>query len=132
MHERRKRLEFLYASKVYGDCDYDNQYFSWFRVRRLPLSPGQWNRPYTQLLIELDGFYPELAPQWFHLEEGLRDHLGRTPDHYYQGKGHSEKGWAWFCLHLDKGWHPAPRIEDGDNLVTVIERIEMGLAHELG
>lgn len=131
MYEERKLEEFLFAGAVYGDCDYDDSCYSWFRLHRLPLPERLWNRGFTQLLIEIGELYPEVPPSRFHLEHGLKDRLGRTPEHYFPGAHFSDKGWAWFCIHLEKGWHAASNIEDGDNLVTVIERIQVGLAWEL-
>ena len=127
MYEERKRIEILWAGDLYRPFDYDEERFGWLRVL-LPLPERKWNRDASELLILIPSHYPEIPPERFYLDSGLRDIRGKRPGHYFQANEYSSKGWAWFCLHLEKGWSPRERIEAGDNLVTVIERIQVGLS----
>lgn len=132
MYERRKREEILWAGNLYPPFEYDREDLGWLHLLRLPLPPGRWNKSTTELLILLDEAYPEIPPHRIYIDQGLRDRRGKAPAHYFEDGPNEKEGWAWFCLHLEEGWTPRRRTEDGDNLVTVIERVQVGLAGRKG
>ena len=127
MYEKRKLLNFRLVQEIYGRCKWDDLGYSWLYLQRLPLPPGRWNKRYTGLLLEIPDAFPEVPPTHFYVDKDLRDRRGRKPGHYFEENAYSSLRWAYFCLHLEGSWRPAARIEDGDNLVTVIDRIQVGL-----
>lgn len=129
-YDERKLVEILFAGELFPPYDFDREALGWLRIRRLPLPRG-WNKAASELLILIPEAYPEIPPDKFYLDPDLRDRNGHSPGHYFKANELSDSGWAWLCLHLGNNWAPRQRIEDGDHLVTVIERIQIGLAGEV-
>ena len=129
MNDDRKISEMVWAGELFPPYDFDDEELTWFCLHRLPLPPG-WNKASSELLILIPDAYPEVPPEKFYLDPDLRDRKGRPPEHYFLGEL-SIRDWAWFCLHFDDGWAPRRNMEEGDNLITVIERIQIGLAGEV-
>ena len=131
MYEGRKLAEILRAGKLFAPFDYDEAALHWIHLYRLRLPPGRWNKRSTELLVLIPSAYPEVAPQRFYLDSDLRDRCGRPPGHYFLANEFTAGGWAWLCLHFEEGWRPRRNIEEGGNLATIIERIQIGLCAEL-
>ena len=129
MYELRKLTECKLVTRIYRAVEYDPA-LRWIRLGRMPLPPG-WNKRFGQLLLPIPDSFPEIPPARFFLDRDLVDRRGRRPSHYFLENEHDDLGWAYFCLHLEKGWRPTRRVEDGDNLLTIIERIQIGLASEV-
>ena len=106
-------------SSHFGDVQFDPDDPSTVIIERFDLPRG-FKPSYCRLLIDLGRYYPELSPQDFYLSRGLRKN-GQTPMHYFEdwsGKKYCRKGWAWFCLKIEK-WRPNPySMLGGDNLLT--------------
>jgi hypothetical protein len=130
LHKERKLVEILFAGESFPPYDFDQEALGWLRLQRFPLPPG-WNKATSELLILIPDVYPEVPPDRFYLDPDLRDRKYKSPGHYFEVNELSDSGWAWFCLHLEDSWEPRQRIEDGDHLVKVIERIQIGLAKEV-
>jgi hypothetical protein len=128
MYEERKLTEILWVGELYGPIEFERQGLSWLQVFQFPLPERRWNKRFSELLLAIPEAYPELPPSQFYLDRDLRDVHGRRPGHFFAENDLSDKGWGWFCFYLDQGWSPSRRIEEGDNLTTVIERIQIGLA----
>ena len=127
---QRIRQEVLLLGIAFGEVNYDAKCFTWVHIRRFPLPP-RWTQVKSELLIELPTAYPQVGPDGFYLDKGLRDPLGRSPNHYFEEQGRYNKyghlGWAWFCLHQEPlrkgGWRATADIMEGDNLVKYVELI---------
>lgn len=130
MYRERKLTEILWAGEFFPPYDYDEEELSWLRLHEFPLPRG-WSKTASGFLIMIPDAYPEVPPDKFYLDQNLRDGDGRSPGHYFMANEYSDNGWAWLCLHMDAGWTPRQRVEEGDNLVTIIERIQIGLAGEV-
>lgn len=117
---------------------------NWIRIKKFHLPKGWLNKrrdsitsdketlydtPYTPLLIEIPGGYPNVAPQNFYAEKQLQcgtDFIG----HYFEQPGtgitqqnkYTDKGWAWLCIHI-KAWENKTNFVKGDNLLTVCKLI---------
>jgi len=124
----RKLVEFRMVQAWYGQSDYDDVELSWLRIQALPLPKGKWNKPATGLLLKIPAPYPQIPPSQFYLDNDLRDHRGKPPDHLFQRNPYEGKGWAYYCLLLERNWRPSRDINGGDNLFKVIERIRAGLS----
>ena len=136
---RRIRVEVLLLAIAFDEANLDEKCFTWVHVPRFPLPRG-WNRGVSGLLIELPSAYPQVGPDGFYLDVGLRDRRGRTPGHYFEKEGshskHAHKGWAWYCLHQEPvskgGWRATSDLMAGDNLLKYVELIRAILSPHKG
>lgn len=124
---RRVYQEALLLARQFGMVDYDEEDGHWVRIPDFPLPEG-WDRPVTELLLVLPSGYPHVPPNGFFIDRYLRTQRGRRIDHYFEERGeynpYSEKGWAWFCIHLDRNaWRPTGDVLRGDNLVKLVALI---------
>lgn len=125
MSERRK-AEVARLRQRYGTVDHDPGY-GWVIVRDLPL-PAGWSRPKTDVLLVLQAGYPETAPDNFYVNPGLRVGTDAVPQNFTaSGFNHEGTAWDLFSWHPDAGWSPAPRIEEGSNLLDVMREVERRL-----
>ena len=132
MSKRGQRIlqEVLLLGMAFGEVSYDSNGYLWVHVRRFPLPP-RWSQVSTELLIELPAAYPQVGPDGFYLDSGLRDPRRRSPNHYFEEQGRNNRyahlGWAWFCPHQEPltsgGWRATADIMKGDNLVKYVELI---------
>ena len=130
VRSRRISLEVLFLAMAFGEMNFDENCFTWVHVPRFPLPRG-WNRKVSGLLIDLPSAYPQVGPDGFHLDVGLRDRRGKTPEHYFEKEGsyskHAHLGWAWYCLHQQPGkrggWRATSDLMDGDSLLKYVELI---------
>lgn len=123
--------EIHWLGALFGSFDYDDSGMTWVHLHRVPLPGVFWNKSATHLLLTIPEAYPELPPTHFYVDNDLRDRRGRAPYHYFHSNPLMKGGWAWLCLHLEDGWSPSHEIEDGDNLLTVVERILLGFRDEV-
>lgn len=126
--EERMWEEVKLLAVAYGSVSFDDISFSWVYIPRFPLPRG-WNKRHTELLIELPPTYPWTPPTSFYMDKGLRKH-GHSVAHYFEEEDlskYSERGWAWFCLHVEEcgrgGWSPTDVVTVGDNLLKYAELI---------
>ena len=139
MSNRSQRIsqEVLLLAVAFGEANFDEVCFTWVHIPRYTL-PGRWNRGTTALLIELPRAYPQVGPNGFYLDRGLRDRWGRTPDHYFEENDSYSKyahlGWAWYCLHQEAsrkgGWRASTDMMEGDNLLKYVELIRAILSRK--
>jgi hypothetical protein len=122
---RRDRVyrEALLLARQFGEVEYDEEDGQWLCVPRFPL-PAGWDRRTTGLMWVLPGSYPHLPPDGFYIDRFLRTHRGRRIGHYFEERGaynpYADKGWAWFCIHLDRGaWRPTGNVMPGDSLLKL-------------
>jgi hypothetical protein len=120
---RRVLQEAVLLARHFGVVDYDDEDGSWLHIAHFGLPVG-WDRPSTALLIELPPAYPHVPPDGFYLDRLLRTALGQSVDHYFENPGaynrHADRGWAWFCIHLNRGtWRPRADVAGGDNLLKL-------------
>jgi Prokaryotic E2 family E len=119
----RTIAEIELLSTHYGNVCFDQDDPSVVLIEQFPLPPG-YNRRSCELVIDLGKSYPELSPQDWYINRGLRKY-GRSISHYYEngfsGKKFCEDGYAWCSFHL-KGWRPHPySVITGDNLLTATD-----------
>jgi hypothetical protein len=129
MYEARTIGEFELLSAHFGPVQFDPDDLTWVLVERFNL-PSNFNRDYTELIIELNKKYPLLPPQDFYLRKGLL-RKGDELRHYYEtgfeSKRFRKEGYAWYCLHI-KSWKPDPySMVKGDNLLTAAEAVYKAL-----
>jgi len=91
--------------------------------------PRGYNRSNSDLAIRLPEAYPDVPPDGFFLDGGLRFRGGGVPHYFESGpvlafrmqpplQNRRDDGWAWACLHI-RQWRPAASVLRGDSLVTV-------------
>ncbi len=90
--------------------------------------PRKWGMRTTPLIIWFPTDYPEIPPNGFYLSKKCQGpHIfsrmvyGASPDL-------SSKGWNWFCVHCDAGWHPQEDPNKEDNLWTFLDVIRLSLS----
>lgn len=118
--------------KIYKEVDYDGEDFSWVYIPEFELPKG-FNEQVGELLIEIPLNYPFAPPENFFLHKGIKTFEGYSIDHYYPRKSMSkyyEKGWAWFCIHIDK-WKAVDDIMRSDNLITCFHLVYITLSELL-
>ena len=123
--EARILAEIVLVATAYVDVNYDDVGFTWVHLPRFPL-PSTWGKRTTELLVVLPSTYPMTAPDGFFMDKHLRTRHGHTINHYFQGETlnpYSDKGWAWFCMHIAGGWNPTSSLKHGDNLLKYVELI---------
>lgn len=107
---------------------------AWVIIMDFPL-PAGYNRELADVAVLLPPRYPNVPPDGFFLESGLRRNDGRIPHYFEQGfftlgqtyppiQNRRDENWAWACLHI-REWRPAANFLSGDSLVTVCR-----LAHD--
>jgi len=109
-------------STHFGDVHCDPTDLSWVLIKRFNLPPD-FNRKYCQVKIDLGILYPELPPQDWFLNKGLRKR-GIVSGHYFEegfkDKKYCNEGFAWYSFHIIK-WKPSPySMIYGDNLLTAV------------
>lgn len=115
--------EALLLARHFGEVEYDEEDGQWLYVPHFSL-PAGWDRPATGLMWVLPGSYPHLPPDGFYIDRYLRTHRGQRIGHYFEERGtynpYADKGWAWFCIHLERGaWRPAADVMRGDSLLKL-------------
>jgi len=118
--------------------DYDDEELLWTRISGVEMPPS-FNRKRVEILLDIPPSYPDMPPEWFHLDKELRVRgvpLEKLTTHYFPRgdyASYASKGWAAYCVHLEN-WRPKVRIWDGDNFATVIAAIKAILwrIHEKG
>jgi len=130
MYEARTLGEFELLSTHFGHVQFDPKDLTWVLVENFDLPPN-FNRDYTELIMDLNKHYPLLPPQDFYLGKGLL-RKGDRPGHYYEtgfeSKRFRKEGYAWYCLHI-KSWKPNPySMVEGDNLLTAAGAVYKALS----
>ncbi len=126
MEIERLHKEVDIIKKTYPDavCDGELRYVI---ISRFPL-PSGWNMEKTELMIEIPGGYPAVAPDNFYVTEGLRlKDDGNPPEGYDEGIEKFGKKWGRFSWHLDGKWQPHTEISRGDNLFSFVLSAERRL-----
>ncbi|HIE00974.1 MAG TPA: hypothetical protein EYP59_11925 [Thiotrichaceae bacterium] len=90
--------------------------------------PRKWGTRTTPLLVWLPQQYPDVPPNGFYLSKNCdgphifsRNVYGDSPDL-------SSKGWNWFCVHCNDGWHPNEDPTKDDNLWTFLDVVRLSLS----
>lgn len=85
-------------------------------VRAVPLRPGLFNRPTTDLLLRTTLLYPQSEMDMFWVNDGLRLANGATPANADSVEMHFGQGWQRFSWHRNSPWKPGR-----DDLVSHLE-----------
>jgi hypothetical protein len=128
LYRSRTLAEIELLSGHFGEIDFDEVNLSYVHIMRFDL-PSGFNRSYSDLVIVLNSFYPQMPPQDFFLSRGLLKY-GRTPGHYFKEMGDKKylrQGFAWYCLHILE-WRSGGSIATGDNLLTAANTVYANLA----
>lgn len=99
----------------------------WFLIPDFPLPQGLYNRATTRLLVLLPAPYPQVPPDNFYVDTGLRVNDGSLPGNYSEGAGVPIPGnWAMFSWHVEPGgWQAGSTPESGDNLLTFLRSVRL-------
>lgn len=124
---------------IYGrdNLEWDPDEADWLWIKNFPLPKGWMNRrtdsplynkAATPLLLEIPRAYPTVAPQNFYAERDLQcgtDFIGHyfdKPNSGLSANRHTDKGWAWLCIHVHS-WEYKTNFAYGDNLLTICRLI---------
>ena len=111
-----------YSMSKQAKYDLDNG--AWVLIYNFGLPYG-YNYDRTDILILLPPSYPQLPPDWFYMDPGLRRRDGKPP-HYFEeavGRAPTLEHWAAGCLHI-KTWYPADDPLTGHSLLTISQLIQ--------
>lgn len=102
----------------YPDLEYvcDGQ---WIRIPSYPLPPG-WNRPETDVVLQIPASYPGTHPYGIYVPGGLA-FQGTKPDSYNDpapAQPPFPGPWAVFSWQPDGEWRATADIRSGSNLIN--------------
>lgn len=98
----------------------------WLLFSGFPLPPG-WNRESIDLLLLVPAGYPEVPPDNFYAENGLRTAADTLPDSYKENNIEvNGRRWARFSYHAGR-WAPLADPVQGDSLATFMLAVEQRL-----
>ena len=125
MERLRAEVEMLRAEHPSLQCGAD---LDWVLIADFPLPPG-WNRERTRLLLLVPSGYPQIPPDNFYVDVGLRTSGGAMPGSYSEPVGQIGDNWGQFSWHAEmESWRPAPEPAAGHNLRTVVDMIRKRLS----
>ena len=107
----------------------------WIYLPEFPLPLGRFNRANSPVLFRLPSAYPQVGPDNFFVDVGLRLKDGSTPPAFnanaVSSTGPAPKAgdWGWFSWH-PQAWRPAATPEGGDNLLVFVRGISLCLRGE--
>lgn len=111
----------------YGQALQLDKHFRFVFLPRFTL-PRKWGMRTTPLLIWFPQSYPETPPNGFYLSSKCKGPHVFSRNVYGDSPDLSNKGWNWFCVHSEKGWHPHEDPTKEDNLWTFLDVIKLSLS----
>jgi len=125
MDRLQAEIEMLRSEHPNLQCGADVE---WVLIPDFPIPPG-WNRERTRLLLFIPSGYPEIPPDNFYVETGLRTASGEMPHAYQDSVSQIGENWGQFSWHVDvESWRPAPDPEAGHNLRTFVGMVRKRLS----
>lgn len=127
------RVNFTRIREKFWDATFDCRNGTWFKLPHFRL-PQNWLQSETALLVMLPGIngdFETQIPDEFYVNKGLRTKRHRTPRHLFNdSRGGYNRfahlGWARLSCHV-KEWNPTLDGVTGDNLVSLLGMIQVGL-----
>ncbi len=130
-HPDRVLKEAELISMRFGEIDFEDD---WILINRFDMPPG-FNRDTSRMLIDLPLNFPEVPPNRFYIDQGVRLTDGSKPRHYFEKDYVSKElrgmGFAWYCVHIKK-WKP--NFNDmfaGSTLLKAIDACYQAIASEV-
>lgn len=116
---QRLQAEIEFLRDEYPDIQH-GQDFGWVLLPSFPLPPG-WSRDRARLLIIIPAGYPQVPPDNFYVETGLRTANGDSPANYTDCVQQIGESWGQFSYHADAAtWTPRADPRQPDNLTRYV------------
>jgi len=88
----------------------------------------RWANRTTPILVWFPKQYPQIPPNGFYLSKRCSGPHVFSTNVYGDSPDLSGKGWNWYCVHCDAGWHPGENPSIEDNLWTFLNVARMSLS----